>query len=493
MAFNADESPFFLEAARSGKLVVRDQPKFDLESYIANYLGRTRLERLYMIGSTSTYLAIDALHAAVAEAKQGKDVSLYTHVTERLHAISPDDPLGIPDIEWCERKTKEVKAESENLEHQLKGYKNNLIKESIRMGHDDLGRFFTSIGDHGNAIKCYGRERDFCTNTQHIADMSLKLIYSGIQQRSWTTVQTNVSKIQPMSLKPEEKAKLDPIGSAVLGLSHMVSGNYREAASYLLGVNPSFVTNDGQAGIVWQKQVLTGNDIAVYGGLCALASMDRSELQRLVLDNNEFRQFLELEPHIRRAISMFCSSKYTQCLEVLEAYRTDYLLDLYLSAHVKELYGRVRSKSIVQYFIPFSCVTLGEMAKAFPPLPGVAIEDELIEMIQRGILDARIDLVEMLLISPPTNPRHAVHTQALTMAQEYEHTLRARLVRMSMVNEGLYIKAPRSGGGGGGGSGHGHSQSQNQSHGHHSSGGQPLGSQQPMSAAQTIEPFAPSA
>ena len=107
---------------------------------------------------------------------------------------------------------------------------------------------------------------------------------------------------------------------------------------------------------------------------------------------------------------------------------------------------------------------------------------------------AMANVPPQLLISPPTNPRHAVHTQALTMAQEYEHTLRARLVRMSMVNEGLYIKAPRSGGGGGG-SGHGHSQSQSQSqsHGHHSSGGQPLGSQHPMSAAPMAEPFAPSA
>lgn len=92
------------------------------------------MERLNLISATSTYLSVDALHAAITEAKQGKDVTLYTVLTDRLHQIIPDDPLGVPDVQWCERKAKEVKAELESLEQQLKQYKNNLIKESIRVG-----------------------------------------------------------------------------------------------------------------------------------------------------------------------------------------------------------------------------------------------------------------------------------------------------------------------------------------------------------------------
>ncbi|KAK8160739.1 26S proteasome subunit RPN7-domain-containing protein [Phyllosticta citrichinensis] len=444
MAPNVEDSPFFKDAKAQGRAITRDPPKFDFESYIANYEGRTRLERLHHIGITSTYLSTDALRTAITEAKHGKDVEVYNTITDRLHTIDPDDPLGVPDTAWLERKTKEVKAEMESLEQQLKQYKNNLIKESIRMGYDDLGQFYTSIGEHNSAMKAFARERDYCTSTQHVADMSLKQIYSGIQQRSWTSVHSNVSKIQPMSLKAEEKAKLEPICAAVMGLSHLASGNFRDAARQFLAVNPSFMTADTQAGIAWQRQVLTGNDIAVYGGLCALASMDRSELQKHVLENSDFRSFLELEPHVRRAISLFCGSKYTQCLEILEAYRTDYLLDYYLHPRVKDLYSQVRSKSIVQYFIPFSCVTLDEMGKAFASTGGVSIEDELVEMIQRGVLNARIDLVERLLVSPLTNPRTEVHTAALKMAQEYEHALRLRLVRLAMLNEGIIVRQPQS-------------------------------------------------
>jgi COP9 signalosome complex subunit 1 len=37
------------------------------------------------------------------------------------------------DPAWMERKDKQNKAETTRLEHELKGYKNNLIKESIRV------------------------------------------------------------------------------------------------------------------------------------------------------------------------------------------------------------------------------------------------------------------------------------------------------------------------------------------------------------------------
>jgi COP9 signalosome complex subunit 1 len=173
--------------------------------------------------------------------------------------------------------------------------------------------------------------------------------------------------------------------------------------------------------------------------------MDRSELQDKVLGNTDFRNFLELEPHIRRAINHFCNSKYSACLEVLEGYRTDYLLDVHLSRAVGVIYGNIRTKAIVQYFIPFSCVTLAEMASKFPT-PGFAIEAELEEMINSGILDARIDLVDRLLISPPTNPRHDVHADALAMAESYDHTLRLRLTRLNMLAAGMEIKPDRSSG-----------------------------------------------
>ena len=69
--------------------------------------------------------------------------------------------------------------------------------------------------------------------------------------------------------------------------------------------------------IIFFAQIISANDIASYGGLCALATMDRGELKKKVFENSEFKQFLELEPQVREVLYTFYNSKYGTCLELL--------------------------------------------------------------------------------------------------------------------------------------------------------------------------------
>jgi COP9 signalosome complex subunit 1 len=313
------------------------------------------------------------------------------------------------------------------------------------MGNEDLGHFYLATGNFPEAQKAYQRMREHCTSNKHLADMTLRLAYVAIAQNSWMSVHSQLVKVDSLQLKPEEKTKLDPIVSACTGLAHMCTGGFRDAANSFIHTSPLFVTLEPAASITWQREVLSGNDVAVYGGLCALASMDRSELQQKVLASGDFRNFLELEPQIRRAIALFCNSKYSACLEILEGYRTDYLLDLYISRAISSIYKKIRTKSIVQYFIPFSCVTLDEMASKFQLTGDYAtIEDELEDMINSRVLDARIDLVDRLLISPPTNTRYDIHSDALRMAEKYDHTLQLRLTRLNLTNAGMSVQGEKS-------------------------------------------------
>jgi COP9 signalosome complex subunit 1 len=72
---------------------------------------------------------------AIAEAKKGKNVQLYTNLVEEFANIAPNDPAALTDTAWAEKKTREVREEHDRLEHELKSYKNNLIKESIRVSY----------------------------------------------------------------------------------------------------------------------------------------------------------------------------------------------------------------------------------------------------------------------------------------------------------------------------------------------------------------------
>ena len=226
-------------------------------------------------------------------------------------------------------------------------------------------------------------------------------------------------------------------------------GEYREGAGNFLQTDPSLTDTF--------NEVISANDVAIYGGLCALASMSRAELQEEVLENSSFRNFLELEPQIRRAINLFCASKYGQCLEILEGYRADYLLDIYLQDHVASIFKQVRTKSIIQYFEPFSRVTLDALAKTFGPTPTTSntpgvngtttsttqpIENEIIELIESGQLLARIDLEARVLVAKERDVRSELYEEATESIENFIREARMKLLRTNVIRAGLEITPP---------------------------------------------------
>lgn len=335
------------------------------------------------------------------------------------------------------------------------------------MGHEDLGNHFYASGDLVNAFKSYSRMRDFCTAPKHILDMSLQIIRVCIEQGNYMSVQSHIVKIRNLSRTPEEEEALKPKLCVAMGLTQLASGAFRDAAKSFLECPPTLGAS--------YNDVISSNDVAIYGGLCALASMERGQLKKEVLDNNDFRNFLELEPQMRKAISYFHTAKYSNCLQILEEYKNDYHLDIHLQKHVNKLYEMIRSKGIVQYFIPFSCVTLASMAEAFATSEKT-LEKELVGMIGRGILDARIDTknrvslslisyfyyyycyyyfscnewltsncLVQLLTAKEADLRTTVHRDTLVMAQNYERTTRMRLMRMNIIRAGLEVRGPKGG------------------------------------------------
>ena len=310
----------------------------------------------------------------------------------------------------------------------------------LQMGYDDLGQHYHKIGDLSNSMKAYGRMREHCTTSTQVNIMRFRNLVVAIDQRNWMNVQTTISSIRQTGHKQPDVEKMSAKLTAAAGLANLATANYKEAAREFLNTDARMAGAklDDQGDEERFNEVMTPNDVAVYGGLCALASLSREQLQSRVLENASFRNYLELEPHIRRAISFFVSGKYSSCLSILESYKSDYLLDIYLQQHVDTLYTEIRTKAICQYFIPFSHVTLSAMAAAFAT-DETTIENELISMIKRDQLDARIDLVDRVLLARKPNPRNQVHTEALAMAREYERTAHLRILRMEMLNAGLEV------------------------------------------------------
>ncbi|KAI2638275.1 26S proteasome subunit RPN7-domain-containing protein [Xylaria nigripes] len=428
---------FFTAMENQAGIVVKEMPKFDLELYISNYRGRTRFDRLLLIGQCSIPLCLDALKAAVVEAKKGKDVQRYRDAWECIRTAGPNEPEAQFDDAWVQATEKSNKSMTYQLEAELKGYKNNLVKESIRIGHRDLGEHLENIGNLNGASDAYVKMRPDSSTIVHIIDVGKHILNIMIQKRDWAGVLATANKIippnPPVNPSTSEVAIVEStFQKIVIGLANLSSEKYGEAAKCFLDAGDPIYCQR-------HNDVISSNDVATYGGLLALASMDRDELQRRVLDNSSFRSYLELEPHIRKAVSMFVHCRYSACLQILESYRSDYLLDIYLQKHVSTIFSLIRKKCIIQYLVPFSCVTLETMDAAFGK-PGEYLEAELISMIKNGDLKARINTIDKLLITVSTEARAAMQTKALDTIKMYEKEALERIRRMSLAAADLEVK-----------------------------------------------------
>lgn len=435
MAASGSVHAFLAQAkARDDSLpLVTAQPRLDLDLYISNYVGRTRFDRLIFIGKTSAALCVDALKASIAEAKKGKDVSRFIEAVDCIRIAAPDEPEAQGDDAWINKTEVANRTETARLEAELKGYRNNLIKESIRMGNEDLGQHLESIGKLQEALEAYNRMRQDVGTVRHIIECIKHVTSVALQRRDWTLVSNTVGKLVGVQTEDDDKSTMAFVRLAS-GIALLCNNHHAEAANNFLQV-------DSTVAPATYAHIVSPNDIAIYGGLTALATMQRQDLQQRVLDNQVFRAFLEQETNIRKAISLFINGRYSSCLSILESARPDYMLDIYLHKQIATLYSKIRSKCIVQYFLPFSCVTIASLDAAFG-IPGQSIESELVDMVRDGSLKARIDAKEKLLIAVRPDPRVEMQMEALEVARRYEQEAKERLRRINLIAAGLEAVTP---------------------------------------------------
>ena len=288
----------------------------DLESYLTNYTGVTRLKRLAFIASASPALKAEALRLAVDEVKRTTNTAQYAE----LLAIA-GDALKRDDA-WVDAEDKKAVHKLERLENELNNHKTSLVKESIRMGHNDLGDFHSERGDFAAALKCYVRTRDYCTTSKHIITMCLNVIRVSVRTCATSHPRRHHSlhPLEPSSHRLRTARSSDQVhmgnfthvanyitkaestpdtSDAVVltgqlkvaaGLAHLEGKKYKQAARKFLEASPELGTSF--------SDVMSQQDVATYGGLCALASYDRAELKAKLIDNSPFRAFLELVPEV---------------------------------------------------------------------------------------------------------------------------------------------------------------------------------------------------
>ncbi|KAK2361517.1 COP9 signalosome complex subunit [Trifolium repens] len=414
------------------QIISADQ--LDIEAYINLYSGRTRISRLLFIANhcgDNFTMQLEALRMAFDEIKKGEDTILMREVVNKINGrLGSNYTL---DNAWCVAIEKKAELKKEKLDAELTSYRTNLIKESIRMGYSDFGDFYYAHGQLGEAFKNYVRTRDYCTTAKHIVHMCMSAILVSIEMVQFHHISSYVSKAE-QSVEP-----LDTIATAKLrcaaGLSNLFAKKYKLAARKFIETSPELGSH--------YNEVISCQDVAMYGGLCALATFDRAELKNKVIDNTVFRNFLELVPEVRELINDFYSSRYALCLEYLGNLKSNLLLDIHLHSHVEALYDQIRQKALIQYTLPFVSVDLNMMANAFKTTVA-GLQKELETLITDNQIQARIDSHNRVLYARHADLRNATFQRVLETGRGFDRDLQSMFLRSSIIkHESLHRSRSR--------------------------------------------------
>ncbi|SPC63208.1 related to COP9 signalosome complex subunit 1 [Ustilago sp. UG-2017b] len=426
---------------------------FDWEAYVAAYTGPARSQRLMYIATHCPALRKTCSKVAIDHIRETtRDVSAYQAMVT-VRNTEPGTGNLIPaseriqaDSEWIQSTQQRNNAEREKLELEMRNYQNNLIKESIRMAHRDLGDHFWDTGDYTEALKSYTKTRDYCSTTDHVIEMCMNVIEVSLRIENWTNVQTFVSKAEGVlesyvpsgsaggrklsslstsNIAPPTKGGSTPGADAIGALfraggssaaqpaptmsSSTQAGSSGESASQtaakklvaetgakLRAANAIACIGQGRYEAAAKlllsidpahspafTDIITQSDVSIYVALCSLATMERGALKTQVMENSKFRGFLEHESYVRELLEAFSSAQFKKVGEILNQHEARHLLDPYLASHVNSLRTSLTRRALRHFFTPFDRISITRMAAAFG-WEEDRMTNELAACIERG-------------------------------------------------------------------------------------------------------------
>ncbi|CCA73886.1 related to COP9 signalosome complex subunit 1 [Serendipita indica DSM 11827] len=432
----------------TNNVVIDEDHPFDLEAYISNYdHDRASIKRLFFIANACPQLAPLALSRAVEYALEGKDSTLYQNVVSTYNNIvGPQHGVQL-NQEWLDRTAQRSHAERDKLEVELKMYTGNMIKESIRMGHNELGHFYRAHGDHATALRHYTKSREFCTSSAHVVDMCLNILELLLEEQNYPHVSTYVFKAEAAleasgsasdkkkGTSNPEREKVEAKLNLAMALSLLGQSNYDAAAWAFMKIGKNL---DG-----WEHKVASPSDIAIFGTLCALATFERRQLKTVLLESETFSYYLEQESYVRDLIEAYLASKFRNVLAILERQSARHSLDNQLGPHIKNLTRLIKNRALVLYFGPFASIRLESLAAAFG-LSTEETEKNVVALIQDGSIKGRVDSHNKILKAKDLDHRTELFIRATKTGQEIASLNRKLLYRLRLQEADIIVKPPKN-------------------------------------------------
>ncbi|UMM38553.1 hypothetical protein L5515_009922 [Caenorhabditis briggsae] len=401
------------------------EPAVDVETIGCNYDGNSFFLRARFIAKHCTALKADAYIALINYLKENtKDTTHYIAFFNELEQelgskkeYKVNFQIPVKDTKWVDETSGSWQVALDHLQIEYKRHKDEGVKESTRRAMEDLFRHFLVAGKTEEAIRLYSRGiRDYCTQLKHSINMWMNWIEVSICGNDWGKLES-ITSTAFRSLKDADDAEKNnqqqQRGENATYLvdqsAPMTSPSNRQlietalakcqAAQVILKLRNHRYSDVLETVLVIKTECLdskwyvTSSDLGIYSVLCAMATLGRTNLKKLVGGsdgNGTIRKLLESEPLFFEMLTCYVASRFGRCFEIMNSVKNRLLLDPFISRNVNELFSKIRQKCVVQYLQPYSTIKMETMCQAL----GTTISElqtTIVELAEEKNVQLRID------------------------------------------------------------------------------------------------------
>ncbi|WFD34169.1 hypothetical protein MCUN1_001006 [Malassezia cuniculi] len=415
--------------------------RFSLEEHVGDTRGHARVHRLLYVAERVPSLRTAAASAAADTAKSDtRDIEIYQA------AIALAD--AEPDKSWIEATEKHVRQEAELLTAELRMYENNMITESVRMGHNDLGDHYVRSGRFSDALVHYDKMREFSMSHEHVLEANLRAMYTAFvlgipdaalsyadkaacalssirpaatpgQNESWrTTLAAGSISIAPRGPTPggasidalfrgnpqpdgvDSRAQISSRIAAMRTLCRFAACDLTKALPEVdAGSELGFVDIVPPAALAWYAVLGVLSDPGTgKNGRCSKLSEDAM-----------FKRLSESDAAPRDILHAFRAGDMRRTLLLLRQHIASIRLDPIIGGHVPQMLSSITQRMLARYLSAYRRVSVGRLATVFGWEEDM-MRTQLLELALNGLVEIQIDWPAQTVTVSGTTERDAVDT-----------------------------------------------------------------------------------
>jgi len=296
-----------------------------------------------------------------------------------------------------------------------------------------IARFRAEHGDPDGALQSLRKVKERQTDAA-VALETLPIIFGA--DLSKATTRSFAKETCTRLLKPPLLEQLEPSARAQVqacdALLALTNRDYSGAAHKFAAINSLDFGADGFPGVVLPRE------IGVYGTVCALAALDRTELQSQLLHSASFLPFIDANPSVIGMATDFHAGNYAEVLQQVEALQSTMYYDVHMAPHREALTTKIRTHCFTNYIRPFGLLDLNRMAEAFQ-MDIAALEAEVASLVIDKKVEGRIDSAQKQLVATVASRRLGTYQKAmdegeLSLADSKQQILRANLASKQFLS-----------------------------------------------------------